>query len=305
MDIRQLSCFLAVVDHGGFTRAAEHLFIAQPSLSQTIKGMESELGVPLFHRIGRGVVLSEAGQALVGPARIVLRDLEVARGVAAELRGARAGRLEMIAMPSPAMEPLATLVAGFTAEHPEVRIAVEAAFTPEQVVDAVRQGSAELGLLGTPEPFRNAAVSVQPLPRQDLVIVLARHSRDFDDASAVPLTDLVDQPMIASQRGSLMRRVLDEALADGIDLRIVVEAAHRTSILPLVMADVGHAILPSSWTPMARAMGLKVLPLDPQPPLHISLISRTADLTPLALAFLAHARVHGQEERPEVPAPQE
>lgn len=299
MDIRQLTCFLAVVDHGGFTRAAEHLYIAQPSLSQTIKGMESELGVPLFHRIGRGVVLSEAGKALVGPARIVLRDLEVARSAAAELSETLTGRLEMIAMPSPAMEPLATLVAGFTAERPSVRIAVEAAFTPEQVVDAVRQGSAELGLLGTPEPFRSAAVDVQPLPRQDLVIVLARHSRAFDGLEAVPLAKLSGQPMIASQRGSLMRQVLDEALAEGIDLRIVVEAAHRTSILPLVMADVGHAILPSSWMPMARAMGLTALPLDPRPPLHISLISRTADLTPLAVAFLGHAREHAHEEGPD------
>ena len=139
------------------------------------------------------------------------------------------------------------------------------------------------------------------------MIVLARHSRAFDGLEAVPLAKLSGQPMIASQRGSLMRQVLDEALAEGIDLRIVVEAAHRTSILPLVMADVGHAILPSSWMPMARAMGLTALPLDPRPPLHISLISRTADLTPLAVAFLDHAREHAREQGPdgdELPTPQ-
>ena len=68
MDIRQLKFFLAVVDHNGFSRAAEHLLVAQPSLSQAIANFERELGMPLFHRIGRGVVLSEAGSALVGPA---------------------------------------------------------------------------------------------------------------------------------------------------------------------------------------------------------------------------------------------
>ena len=70
MDTRKLKYFLAVVDHDGFNRAAEHLLIAQPSLSQTIASLEKELGVPLFHRIGRRAVLSEAGKELVGPARL-------------------------------------------------------------------------------------------------------------------------------------------------------------------------------------------------------------------------------------------
>jgi len=62
MDTRKLKYFLAVVDHDGFSRAAEHLLIAQPSMSQTIASLEKELGVPLFHRIGRRSVLSEAGK---------------------------------------------------------------------------------------------------------------------------------------------------------------------------------------------------------------------------------------------------
>ena len=122
-----------------------------------------------------------------------------------------------------------------------------------------------------------------------------------------PYTLEPDLRVLLVARGMDASGLLDEALAEGIDLRIVVEAAHRTSILPLVMADVGHAILPSSWTPTARAMGLTALPLDPRPPLHISLISRTADLTPLAVAFLGHAREHAREEGPdgdELPTPQ-
>ena len=79
MDTRKLKYFLAVVDHDGFNRAAEHLLIAQPSLSQTIAALEKDLGVPLFHRIGRRAVLSEAGKELVGPARLVMRDLDAAQ----------------------------------------------------------------------------------------------------------------------------------------------------------------------------------------------------------------------------------
>ena len=63
MDARQLEYFLAIVDHDGFGRAAQHLHIAQPSLSQAIANLERELGIQLFHRIGRGVVLSTGGRA--------------------------------------------------------------------------------------------------------------------------------------------------------------------------------------------------------------------------------------------------
>ena len=111
MDTRQLRYFLAVVDQGGFVRAAEHLIIAQPSLSQTIATLERELGVPLFHRVGRKVVLSEAGEELVGPARLVLRDLDAARSSVDAVRGVRSGKLDLTTMPSPGIEPLTTMIA--------------------------------------------------------------------------------------------------------------------------------------------------------------------------------------------------
>src|SRR5579863_9688645 len=69
LDIRRLSLFLAVVEHDGFTRAAQAVHISQPALSQAIAELEAELGGPLFHRLGRTVTLTDAGTALVGPAR--------------------------------------------------------------------------------------------------------------------------------------------------------------------------------------------------------------------------------------------
>lgn len=104
MDVRVLGYFLAVVDHDGFGRAAEALHVAQPSLSQAVAGLERDLGVQLFHRIGRGVVLSDAGQELIEPARQVLRDLRVARSAMESLKGLRRGCVELITMPSPGIE---------------------------------------------------------------------------------------------------------------------------------------------------------------------------------------------------------
>lgn len=287
MDVRHLKYFLAVVDHQGFTRAAERLLIAQPSLSQTIKSLERDLGVPLFHRVGRNAVLSEAGRELVGPARVVVRDLEAARSAIDELKGMRRGRLDVIAMPSPGIEPLTSIIAAYARTHPTVTVNVEAAFTSDDVVAAVRDGSSEIGLLGSDRPFRAADIDVLPLGRQPLMLVLNPHA----DLCGLTLRweDLAGQRMVVSQRGSLMRWAVDEALANGVDLEIAVEVAHRTSVLPLVLAGLGHAVLPSSWSPLARQAGLRTARIEPAVLLHVCALSRAAELTPAARAFLAVA----------------
>jgi DNA-binding transcriptional LysR family regulator len=286
LDVRQLKYFLAVVDHQGFNRAAEHLLIAQPSLSQTVKALEQELGVPLFHRVGRRVVLSEAGRELVGPARLVVRDLESARSAVDALKGVRSGRLDLVAMPSPGIEPLTSMIAAFASRHPSVTVNVAAAFTPEEVVASVRNGSTEVGILGSERPVRAAGVNVMQLERQPLVLIINPHADDFGEVEAVRREELGGHKVIVSQRGSLMRWLVDDILASGVDVEIAVEVAHRTSILPLVLAGVGHAVMPSSWSPLALQSGLRVARIEPVSVLHVAVLSRQANLTPSAQAFL-------------------
>ena len=292
MDTRKLKYFLAVVDHDGFNRAAEHLLIAQPSLSQTIAGLEKELGVPLFHRIGRRVVLSDAGKELVGPARLVMRDLDAAQSAVQALRGIRSGRLDIITMPSPGIEPLTPMIAAFTRTYPSVRLNVEAAFTPEEVIESVRSGSTEIGLAGSPTALRVPGADVLQLERQPLILIVNPHADTFGPGEAVGREDLGGHRLVASQRGSLMRWLVDDALARGVNVEIAVEVAHRTSILPLVLAGVGHAVMPSSWAPLARESGLRTLRIEPRSDLHVAVLSRKEDLTPAAGAFLKVARAH-------------
>ena len=148
MDARQLRFFLAVIDYEGFSKAAEQLYIAQPSLSQAIAGLERELGVALFHRVGRGVKPTDAGLNLIGPARQVLRDLASAQSAMDAVKGITTGRVEIITMPSPGVEPLTTIMQQFVDDHPDITLSVDAAFIPEEVLHAVRTGACEIGLLG-------------------------------------------------------------------------------------------------------------------------------------------------------------
>lgn len=297
MDVRQLTYFLAVVETMNVGRAAERLHLAQPSLSQAIGTLERELGVPLFHRVGRGVVLSDAGAQLVEPARQVVRDLEAARAAARSARGLRRGRVELITMPSPGMEPLSTLVRDFTAAHPAMTVTVGAAFTPEEVVQAVKAGRAELGLLGAASPPLTGGLHVLPVEDQPLVLVSPPEEGDATAPGTVDPADLAGARLVVSKEGSLVRRLVDDVLANGVAARIVVEVEHRTSILPMVLAGVGHAVLPSSWTPLAQRSGALVRRIEPAVVLRIALVSRTGALTPAARAFRTCVEEHVAERR--------
>ena len=134
-------------------------------------------------------------------------------------------------MPSPGIEPLSALTRRFTRRFPGIMVDAAAAFTPAEVVDKVRQGVCELGLVGSSGPISAPGVDVLPLEEQPFVLV-GGPDVDFPDGDPVPHAALSGARMIVSPAGSLMRQIVDDLLAEGADMQIVAEVAHRTSILP-------------------------------------------------------------------------
>ncbi|AXK31673.1 LysR family transcriptional regulator [Streptomyces armeniacus] len=285
MDVRQLEYFLAVVDHGGFNKAAAALYLSQPSLSQAIRALERDLGSELFHRIGRRVVLTEAGQALIEPARGAARSLELARARVEAVHELRSGRVDIAAMPSQAVEPLTGMIRRFSASHPQLSMVVRAAFTPPDVIDMVRTGRCELGLVASPDAVDAANVEVHDLGRQRFVLLAARDG-PFRGRRAVRSEQLAGQRLIVGQHGTGMRRYVDDLRTRGCDVTLAVETEHRVAILPLVLEGVGVAVVTEAWRGLAERAGALVLELEPEDGLRISLISRRAALTPAAAAFL-------------------
>src|SRR3954453_9658557 len=106
MELRQLTYLVAVADHGTFTAAARASHVAQPSLSQAVRALEGELGVELFRRTGRAVVLTSAGHAVVAHPREVLPAGAAARSAAGAARGLLAGQLQSSSLPPLAVDPL-------------------------------------------------------------------------------------------------------------------------------------------------------------------------------------------------------
>ena len=286
MDVRQLQYFLAIVDHGSVHRAAQELFVAQPSVSQALRALERDLGTELFHRTGRKLVLTPAGERLIDPAREVLRGVELARATVEAVHGLRAGRLVIASMPSQAVSPLAAMISRFRAEYPLVEVSVRAAATPPEVIAAIRAGTAELGMLGTPHLGPElAGLAVHRLETQAFVLVAATEA-DLPAGEPVPAEALAGQRLIVGQPGTGMRRVADDILRRARGSRIAVEIEHREAVLPLVLARVGMAVLSESWREMARAAGAVVRDLASDEVLRVCLVHRDGRLSPAAAAFL-------------------
>src|ERR1700748_632216 len=117
MELRQVEYVLAVVDRGSFTKAAAAMGVSQPSLSDGIRRLEEELDVRLFHRLGRSVGLTAAGDASVGPARQLARDRNAVIESVAEVRSVRTGTLDFVALSTLAADPLGRLVGRLRQGH--------------------------------------------------------------------------------------------------------------------------------------------------------------------------------------------
>lgn len=296
MDARQLAYFLSIVDYGSFRRASEGLHVAQPSLSQSMSTLERELGVKLFHRAGRGVTLSEPGRRLVGPARQVVRSLQNAREAVTSTRDLLTGTVELVAMPSPSVEPLTTLISCFRNRHPRLSMDVRAAFTAKETIEAIRSGIVEIGLVGTSVDFHFSDLEYLELEQQSLVLVSPPGDPGLPSVQREELRKL---NFVISQRGSLMREFVDDVLADPASSGVIVEVAHRTSLLALIHAGIGHSVMPEAWRTLAEGLGCNVRMIEPRKHLNVALVYPRGVLAPAAQAFVDLAQEHVQlQSRP-------
>ena len=146
MDLRRLGLFLAVVDHGGFTAAANAIHVAQPSISLAVRELERELGAELIVRSRRGATLTPAGEALVGPARQAQRDVATAAAAVSAVTGLTAGHLDIASLPTLAADPLAPMVGRFRQEYPAVTVHLAAPADSAAIAESVRSGDTEIGI---------------------------------------------------------------------------------------------------------------------------------------------------------------
>lgn len=291
MDLRQVEYVLAVIDHGTFTAAAESIPVSQPALSQGIRGLEHELGIALFHRVGRSVVLSEAGHAFVAPARQLLADRERAIEAVASVAGLEGGTLDLVSLPTLAVTPLVELIGRFRRSHPAVALRVrEHEGTSGDARTLVRDGTCEVGLVELPEGGAQDGLVAHGLGTQEYLAVCPPGTK-LRRKRSITVADLAHLPLAATPEGTSSRRVLDDAFAAaGHSMPdIAIESWHRELLGPLVLSGAAAALLPAPMAARAAERGAVVVALNPPLRRTIGLVHRSGVLSPAARAFIALA----------------
>jgi DNA-binding transcriptional LysR family regulator len=294
MTLQQLRYFLAAADKGSFSAAAESLLMAQPSLSDQIRKLEAELGVALFTRAGRRLVLTEAGRMLRPHAERTLAAADEAVESVKEVRTLTGGTVSFGTFGSAHHYLLGGLVQDFRRRYPDVRVRVVGQNSAE-VADAVREGALEAGLVAL--PIDDGGLEVRPSIREENHYVSASPQRV---AQPKTIEDLAAAPLILYDArwgpvDPMRRQLAERAQRAGVRLEPEIEVEYLTAALDLAARRLGDTIAdPSVLVTRGYARTLSSVSLDP--PLYDTyafITRRNAHLSPATRAFmeLAEKRV--------------
>jgi len=231
MELRQLRYFIRSAELLNFTEAAHALFISQSTLSQQIKQLEDELGMPLFDRIGKRVRITEAGSLFLPYARQTLADSESGRFVINDLKGIKTGELRIGA--TYGLSALLTpVLIQFSAQYPDVKIIVEFG-TSEDLLDKLKSTRVDF-LLSFLELQDNEMFISERLYESPLTLVV-HPSNPVADKKSVSIKDLKDIPLVLPAKGFHTRHFLNEELAKNkVKPNIKMELNDINTLLQLV-----------------------------------------------------------------------
>lgn len=286
MLLAQIEAFVTVARHGHLGRAAEALFVSQPTVTLRIKGLESELKQQLFVRSSRGMQLTEAGKAFLPHAERALQMLRQGRQAIEAVRSGRGGRLIVGATPAVSTYVLPGLLARFTADHPEVEIVVRTGHS-EQVLEMVLDDRVQLGLMRLiPHPD----LAVTPLYEDELVLVVPP-GHVLCTGHPVPVSALANQRLILFDQTSSYYEVTHALFAAaGVRPHSVMELDNIEAAKKMVENRLGVALLPRAAVAREVAADLLIaLPLADAPPLRRAIVAvrrAAAEPSPIVQSFL-------------------
>jgi DNA-binding transcriptional LysR family regulator len=253
--LRQLRAFVAVAEVHHFTRAAERLELSQSTVSTLVRELEEQLGLRLFDRHTRMLRLTLAGAEILPLARKAIADLDSVIGSSSELRTLSRGRVTIAAASLQAALMLPRVIREYCEHYPGVKVEI-CDVTEHEVIEKVRSGDVDFGLgsaVGASHDILSRSLTT------DVFVAVMPSDHALTRAKQLSWRDLKDLPLIGPPPGNAVREQLDAALArEGITLKRNYEVLLPLTILGMVEAGLGIAVMTSAMSRLARSLGLTI-----------------------------------------------
>jgi DNA-binding transcriptional LysR family regulator len=254
MDLRQLEIIRAIADTGSFTAAGEKLHVSQSAISRQILLLEDELGEAVFHRIGRRIRITPAGDSLLQLSHRVFRDLQDTVAAISDKQESLRGTLRLVGGMTVCLYVFPALLAEVRRVHPNIDLKITVGST-ERSVAMLRSGVGDLGLLTV--PIEAADLISVPVLREDLLLV-TYPKHPLAKQKQITAADLNRQAFILFETGSITRQLVNEFFArEGIEADIVMETENVEIIKAMVRNGLGISIIP--WQAAAADVRTKQL----------------------------------------------
>lgn len=240
MEIRQLKAFLAIAEAKTFTAGARRVNVTQAAISMQIRQLEDEVGLPLFTRTPRRVILTEAGEHLLERARKILREHDAAVAEIAELAGAEHGRLRIgSASAMFATMQLPTILQNLKQRFPNAEITVSSG-TSQTLVDKILHGEIDISFVSL--PVDNSHIMTELL-FSDEIVAIAHPKHPLADQKFISAAALAGEPLILGEKGGNTRRLIDDFFsAANVQPNIVMELSRQEAINQMVGNNMGIGI---------------------------------------------------------------
>ncbi|HLR70200.1 MAG TPA: LysR substrate-binding domain-containing protein [Pseudogracilibacillus sp.] len=244
MELRQLEYFMAVCKELHFTKAAEKLNIAQPTLSQQIKVLEDEVGVPLFDRIGKKTALTEAGKILLNHSQRVFHEIGQAQAALRDLNGLQRGKLTIGSLLTCVNYLLPPAIVEFKQLYPNIELSVQGLRT-EEIETGLLDNDLDLGI--TFLPVDDEEMESIPLFTEELALVTSSN-HPFAKLQELEMEMVGNMPTVLLPENFFLRQLIDTYFAKlGIMLEPTLEMTTLDSLIQMVVEEIGVTILPEPY----------------------------------------------------------
>ena len=245
MDLSAYKAFIAVSEYGTFSKAANALYITQPAVSKRIALLEDQLGSQLFDRIGKRVMLNEAGRALLPIAQRIMQELQESQRVIDNLSGQVTGRLSLVTSHHIGLRRLPDILKQYAENYPQVRLDL-AFMDSENACHKIEQGNYELGVVTLPLSKSNR-LKLTPLWNDPLTIAVAPDHPLVKIANKQPITlnKLAKHSAILPAIGTYTRTVIEKPIIQKHGaLDVILETNYLETIRMMVSIGLGWSALP-------------------------------------------------------------